>query len=86
MKTLFILLVTSTLLTQCAIDRTILPLSKIQLETLEEFKSFEADNRVQIGTENEPGQQLWLCLTLVSKDSNVPLANQKIHLYHNRNH
>lgn len=82
MKTLLILILTTTLLTQCAIDRTILPLNKIELEIVEEFKSFEADNRVQISNENEPGQKLWLCLTFVSKDSNELLANQKVHLYH----
>ena len=82
MKTLFILIFASTLLTQCSIDRTILPLSNIELEMVEEFKGFEADNRVQIGNENEPGQKLWLCLTLVSKEGKKPLENQKIHLYH----
>lgn len=54
----------------------------MELQTLDAFKNLESKSQVQITTEEEPGQPLWLCLTFVSKESKRPLENQKIHLYH----
>ncbi|MCB0705518.1 MAG: hypothetical protein KDC34_09425 [Saprospiraceae bacterium] len=78
----FALILVGLFVNACSIDRTILPLDNIEIETLAEFKSLESQNQVQIAPENEPGQKLWLCLTLVSAENKEPLPNQKIHLYH----
>lgn len=82
MKNLVTLLLISLLFIQCSIDRTVLPLNENELETLERFKTFAPENRVAISDENEPGQKLWLCLTLVSKENKELLINQNIHFYH----
>ena len=82
MKHLLILLITGLLLVQCAIDRTIEPVNKTELETLATFKNFDAKNRVRISNENEPGEPLWLCLTFVSKETGIPLFDQEVHFYH----
>ncbi|HBY68377.1 MAG TPA: hypothetical protein DEG69_11830, partial [Flavobacteriaceae bacterium] len=82
MKPLLALLFTSTLFVQCSIDRTVLVLDKTEFELLQEFKDFDTENQVQISNESEIGQNLWLCLTLVSKENNKPLINQKVDLYH----
>ncbi len=82
MKPFLVLLFTSMLFVQCSIDRTVLALDKTELETLQEFKDFDAENQVQISNESEIGQKLWLCLTLVSKENNRPLIDQKVDLYH----
>ena len=37
---------------------------------------------VQISGPEEPGQKIWLCLTLIANDSKEPLPNQKVKLYH----
>ncbi len=76
---LFFLLI---LLTQCSIDRTILPLNEQEVETLERFKSFPPAHQLQITDDDEPGQKLWLCLSFVAKESEAPIANQRVHLYH----
>ena len=71
-----------TLLAQCTIDRTVLPLNNAEVEVLKDFKDLRSENQIQINPENEPGQQLSLCLTLVSKENKRPLVNQEMALYH----
>ncbi|WOD42192.1 hypothetical protein [Hwangdonia lutea] len=82
MKKLITIILLTMLHTHCAIDRNILPLNDIELETLEVFKDFEPKHQIQISDKNEAGQKLWLCLTFESKENNVPLINQKIQMYH----
>lgn len=82
MKSIWISLVLIAVCTQCAIDRTVMPLNKVELETLALFKKLEPKHQVTVSTKNEPGQRLWLCLTFISKESKEPLNNQKVSLYH----
>lgn len=82
MKNLLTLSILSILFIQCSIDRTMLALNEVELERLEKFQSFEAENQVQISDENEDGRKLSLCLTFVSKETKEPLINQQVHIYH----
>lgn len=59
-----------------------MPLNEEEVKDLEYFQSFQLENILRISDEDEPGQQLWLCLTFISKESKEPLANQNIHFYH----
>ncbi|WP_250432395.1 dioxygenase family protein [Hanstruepera flava] len=68
--------------TRCAIDRTIQNISQSEIQTLSVFKALESHNKVRICGTDEPGQKLWLCLTLVSKENKRPLINEQIQLYH----
>ncbi|QNJ98564.1 hypothetical protein ALE3EI_2017 [Constantimarinum furrinae] len=70
---------------QCSIDRTIIPINKAELKLLKEFQQLDSVHSIQISSEDEPGQKLWLCLTMVSKNGKAPLMNQKVHLYHTSN-
>ncbi len=72
----------SALFTQCATDRTISKLNELEAKTLKVFENFESENQVQISDSDEPGQKLWLCLTVISKENKKPLVNEQIHLYH----
>jgi len=67
---------------QCSTDRNISPLSNDELKRLETFERLYSENQVKITDDNEPGQKLYLCLRLVSKDSNTPLKNRNIRVYH----
>ena len=82
MKKTLLLLSTVFLFCQCSIDRTILPLSEEEIISLENFLNFQPENTLKISEADEPGQQLWLCLSFISKESQEPLVNQNIHFYH----
>ncbi|GAB5399499.1 MAG: hypothetical protein Aureis2KO_10840 [Aureisphaera sp.] len=81
-RKLITLTLISFLCIQCAIDRTVSPLSEIEVEKLAVFQNLESKNKIQICDENEIGQKLWLCLTVVSKESEEPIINEEIKLYH----
>jgi len=72
----------SALFTQCSIDRTIQNLSQSDIQTLRKFENLAARHQVQLSKLTEPGQKLWLGLTVVSKETNQPLINEEIKLYH----
>jgi len=82
MKSLISLVTISLLFFQCSIDRTVPTLNTAEQETLATFQNLPAENQVSITSDKEPGEKLWLCLTLISKESGEPLRNQSIHLYH----
>lgn len=82
MKSRVLLILSSVLLTQCVIDRTILSLSESEIQTLGIFESLDSNNQVRISELGEPGQKLWLCLTFISKETKNPLINEQIKLYH----
>ncbi|GEM_PF-581604 len=82
MKKILLILLTGILFAQCAIDRTIHELSTSETETLNTFEELPENNQVRISNISEPGQQLWLCLTFISKETKAPLVNEEISLYH----
>lgn len=82
MKSLISLVTISLLLLQCSIDRTVPSLSTAEKRTLKNFQNLPDTNQVKITSDDEPGEKLWLCLTIVSKENRTPLNNQSIHLYH----
>ncbi|MEP1035313.1 hypothetical protein [Ekhidna sp.] len=69
-------------LVACGIDREISGLSKDNLSTLQEYEQLGIESHVQIGSDNEPGESLVLCLLFVDLSSKKPLANQRVHFYH----
>lgn len=81
MRTLICCLVVS-LLAGCSIDRTITQLSVNENDLLKTFQNIPAESRVKIADDNEPGERLLLCLTLVEKESKKILTGQKISFYH----
>lgn len=82
MKNLIAIVTVSLLLLQCSIDRTVPSLSTAEKRTLKNFQNLPDANLVKITSDNEPGEKLWLCLTLISKENRKALINQNIHLYH----
>lgn len=82
MKSLISLVTISLLFFQCSIDRTVPALNTAEKKVLATFQNLPAANQVSITSDKEPGEKLWLCLTLTSKESGEPLSNQSIHLYH----
>lgn len=73
------------LLIGCSIDRTVSRLNESDQNLLTEFRQIDTANRLKITNENESGEKLTLCITLVDKAHKKPLANQKIHFYHTSN-
>ena len=82
MKYLLMLTSLSLLLWQCEIDRTISSLNTDEQEALLSFQSLPDANQVYTTPDNEPGEKLWICLTVTSKESGKPLSNQSMYLYH----
>ncbi|HAA22068.1 MAG TPA: hypothetical protein DCR93_37720 [Cytophagales bacterium] len=82
MKQMSALLCLCVFFCQCSIDRTVAPLSLEEEEILATFQALDAAHQVQISPPDEPGQTLWLCLTLLVQESQTPLAQQSILLYH----
>lgn len=68
--------------TQCQIDRSILPLSPTEQETLSQFQQLPGAHQLRICEADEPGDPLWLCLTLIGKTDSAPLREQEVLLYH----
>jgi hypothetical protein len=50
---------------QCSIDRTIDPVSEIEMLNSNNFRNMAAENRLSIAAITEPGERLLLCLTAV---------------------
>lgn len=82
MRKILTLLFISVLFTQCSIDRTIQNLSQSEIQALRTFENLDNPNQLRISGINEPGQKLWLCLTFISKESQNPVINEEINLYH----
>ena len=82
MKTIISGLIFLFLLTQCGIDCTIEPMDTEELALLLQFQDLDEKHHASIAQEGEPGRQLWLCLTLIAKEDQSPLANQPVKLYH----
>lgn len=70
------------LLAGCSPDRTVSPFTKNDQNILNEFRQIDKQHRLKITDENEPGEKLTLCLTLVNKADKKPLKEQKILFYH----
>ncbi|PWI31547.1 hypothetical protein DI383_02450 [Flavobacteriaceae bacterium LYZ1037] len=66
----------------CSIDRTILEVSENENNTLINFQKLQSKNILKITDENEPGEKLILCLTLIDKESKRNLPNQLVKFYH----
>ncbi|WP_422105889.1 hypothetical protein [Winogradskyella sp.] len=79
---LIVLLGICSLYTQCAVDRTINNLTNTEQKTLNEFKQLDSINKLHITEDNEPGEKLVVCVTLVNKANLKVLPNQKVRFYH----
>ena len=82
MKRIVTIILMSFLLTQCSIDRTIQNLIQSEIQTLRAFENLDSKSQLRICEIVEPGQKLWLCLTFVSKETEKPLINEEVKLYH----
>jgi len=70
------------LLFNCSIDRTISPITSSENVILERFQKLDKSNKSFISNENEPGENLLLCLTFIDKISKKPLSNHQASFYH----
>lgn len=77
-----IVIISSVLFFQCAIDRTILPLTTAENISLIEFQKLDTINKLFITDDDEPGEKLILCLTFINADSKKALSNQQVKFYH----
>ncbi|MEQ9007157.1 MAG: hypothetical protein RLP12_04695, partial [Ekhidna sp.] len=53
----------------CGPDRSINSISSLETKILENYKNLSTAHRLQIGSPDEPGEKLALCLTFVGKVS-----------------
>ncbi|TYA55287.1 dioxygenase family protein [Formosa maritima] len=83
---LLITLFSCFLFMHCAVDRTMVTITKNETIILEKFQNLDTINKVFITVKKEPGQELMLCVTLIDKDSKKPLANQQVSFYHTDTH
>jgi len=69
-------------LVSCSIDRTIDEVSENESNILINFQKLPSKSVLKIAEENEPGEKLILCLTLIDKESKSNLPNQLVKFYH----
>lgn len=77
-----IFIFSSFLFIQCSVNRTIIPITKTENITLEEFQKLDNANKLFIASDDEPGEKLMLCLTFIDKASKKALSNQRVSFYH----
>ena len=66
----------------CSIDRTIDVIDEDDQRLLDEFLELPEKSKVIIADDDEPGESLMICLTLINKENLAPLKNQDIYFYH----
>ncbi len=69
------------LYSSCSTDRSIDAASEEDLLTLEQFLSLDNGSMVKIGSEDEPGEILKLCISLINKNDGKPVSGQSIYFY-----
>ncbi len=81
MKYILFLIVICFVCVSCSPDQTTHAISYNEASILKEFQNLDSKSRLKITDDNEPGEKLKLCITVVAKETKQPLANQKIHFY-----
>ncbi len=69
----------------CGSDDTIQQLNTEEADLLETFQNIEANSRLTIADDTEPGQKLELCLTYIDKATKQILKGQSVKFYHTSN-
>ncbi|MBT8324389.1 MAG: hypothetical protein KJO96_03750 [Winogradskyella sp.] len=75
-------LILTVVLLNCATDKTISQLTDAEQDILNQYKTLEKISQLTITDNNEPGDNLYLCLTFIDKETKVPLSNQNVLFYH----
>ena len=81
MKKLVVFFTINLLLIGCSIDRTTNTVDINEQNLIKEFHELNSENRLTITDEQEPGEKLTLCITLINKKTKKILKNQKIHFF-----
>lgn len=79
------ILVFCLLLLQCGPDPTISETSDTENATLSQFQQLDGRHQLRITDNDEPGEKLLVCATLVNKANKDYLPNQKVRFYHTNN-
>ena len=66
----------------CSGDRTIVALTETENTNLTEFQKLETTSKLFITDDDEPGDELILCLTFINATTKEVLSNQQVHFYH----
>lgn len=70
------------LLSGCGVDREFSTFNENDAKVLVDFHQINDSHQIRLGTVEEQGQKLIICLNFIDAEKKEPLFNSRVHFYH----